>query len=106
MSYFAHRRSKDEIFSEEGYRIHIQPLSNCHPKLYIHRTLAHPSYNDAIVHYNYGWINFTVLAEKECKYKVSLTNSLFLMVGSNTFYRLNNTNGNTTVLFRNYDPYR
>jgi hypothetical protein len=52
------------------------------------------------VEYHYGWINFTVLAEQECRYSVSLTNSLFIMLGESKFYTLEVEDGAVTFLYR------
>lgn len=59
-----------------------------------------PSYSGAVVNYHYGWINFTVLAEKECRYQVALTNSLYRIIGQNRYYHLALEDGSVAVLFR------
>ena len=63
-------------------------------------SLASPSYGDMITTYNYGWINFTVLVEKECQYVISLTNSLYPLLMGSRYYELEVEEGVVTVLYR------
>lgn len=56
MSYFTHKKNSQESTLEKLYRVNIEPLSNCHPKLYTgvyydNPTFATPTYDDAYVSY-------------------------------------------------------
>jgi hypothetical protein len=81
MSYFTHRQYENENIGQ-GYRVNIEPLSNCHPKLYTSENyrdpnFEDPSYDDSIIVPNNKWVNFSVLVEKPCNYIVTLTNTPF-----------------------------
>ena len=63
-------------------------------------TFEKPSYSGVVVDYTYNWINFTVIAEDECKYRITLTNSMYDTVAQNKFYHLVPANKTVKVLYR------
>ena len=48
------------------------------------------------------WVNFTVLAESQCQYDISITDSKYRLVSSDRFYQLqvDRDSRKVTVLFR------
>jgi hypothetical protein len=81
MTYFTHQL-KNLSQAYLNYRINIEPLSNCHPKLFVgdhvwDPTFSTPTYDDAVVTFRQDWINFTVLSETSCIFRVALTDTAF-----------------------------
>ena len=91
MSYFTYQY--DSKVPDFDYRVNIEPLSNCHPKLFTgdnYRTpnFEDPSYDDSIVSPIKKWMNYSVLVEKPCNYMITLTNTPFETVIQDKYYFL------------------
>jgi hypothetical protein len=75
------------------YRISIQPISNCHPKLYIGESYKNPtnetpSYGDIRVTTTDTKLAFSILAESQCLYFVTLSSNIYENVLNNCYYTL------------------